>query len=181
MTDASQAAAESAANKPPAAAKTDQKPIELLRGIVKGLPENRLKLVLSSAADMGNGFAAVLPTGVKFDEVFEPSFWAHCAYKLRPGDEITVHSDDMSFRGHIYVRDASAPANQKMNNRAVVSLISYVEFEPMATGAKTKTHEVVFLGPHMQWCVKSLKDQRVVKERCGTAGEAAEWMRTQAA
>lgn len=157
------------------------KPIEPLRGIVKGLPENRLKLVLSSSADMGNGFAAVLPSGVKFEEVKDPAFWAHCAYKLRPGDEIAVHSDDMSFFGRVYVRDVSAPGQQKMNNRAVVAVLSFNEFEPMARDAKTKNHEVVYLGPHMQWCVRALKDSRVVKERCGTAEEAAAWMRTQAA
>jgi hypothetical protein len=157
------------------------KPIEKLRGVVKGLPENRLKLVLSSAADMGNGFAAVLPTGTRFDEVKDPAFWAHCAYKLRPGDEIAVHSDDMSFFGRLYVRDVSAPGQQKLSNRAVVSVLSFKEFEPMATGAKTKTHEVVYKGPHLLWCVKSLADDRIVKDRCGTAEEAAGWMRSQAA
>lgn len=167
--------------KPDTPAPGAPKPIEPLRGIVKGLAENRLKLVLSSAADMGNGFAAVLPSGVPFEDVKDPAFWAHCAYKLRAGDEIAVHSDDMSFFGRLYVRDVSAPGQQKLSNRAVVAVLDFKEFEPMAQGAKTKTHEVVFLGPHMQWCVKSLKDQRVVKERCGTAEEAAAWMRTQAA
>lgn len=174
---ASVAAAAPATTAKPAA----PKPIEKLTGIVKGLPENRLKLVLSSSADMGNGFAAVLPSGVKFEEALDPAFWAHCAYKLRAGDEITVHSDEMSFYGRLYVRDVSAPSQQKMNNRAVVSVIEFKEFDPVARDAKTKTHEVVHLGPHMQWCVRSLKDSRVVKERCGTAAEAAEWMRTQAA
>ena len=167
--------------KPETRAADAPKPIELLRGIVKGLSENRLKLVLSSAADMGNGFAAVLPSGVAFDEVKDPAFWAHCAYKLRPGDEIAVHSDDMSFFGRLYVRDVSAPGQQKLSNRAVVAVLSFKEFEPMARDAKTKTHEVVYLGPHMLWCVRSLKDQRVVKERCGTPEDAASWMRTQAA
>lgn len=157
------------------------KPIERLRGIVKGLPESRLKLVLSSAADMGNGFAAVLPSGVSFEEAKDPAFWAHCAYKLRPGDEIAVHSDDMSFFGRLYVRDVSAPGRERLSNRAVVAVLEFQEFEPMARDAKTKTHEVVYLGPHMQWCVRSLKDNRVVKERCGTAEEAASWMRSQAA
>lgn len=173
------AAATAAETKPPA--ETKVKPIELLKGIVKGLPENRLKLVLSSAADMGNGFAAVLPSGVDFKEALDPAFWAHCAYKLRPSDEIAVHSDDMSFFGRLYVRDVSAPSRQKMNNRAVVAVLEFKKFDPIARDAKTKDHEVVYLGPHMQWCVRALKDSRVVKERCGTAGEAAEWMRTQAA
>lgn len=157
------------------------KPIEPLRGLVKGLPENRLKLVVASAADMGNGFAAVLPLGTPFDAVKDPAYWAHVAYKLRPGDEITVHSDDMSFFGRLYVRDVSAPGLQKLNNRAVVAVLSHVEFDAIARDARTKTHEVVYLGPHMQWCVRALKDHRVVKERCGTADEAAAWMRTQAA
>jgi hypothetical protein len=160
--------------KPPA-------PIEPLRGVVRSLPENRLKLVLSSAADMGNGFAAVLPFGTKFEEALEPSYWAHVAYKLRPGDTIDVHRDDWGLFAKLYVRDVSAPGAQKLNNRAVVAVIEHKEFGGLARDARTKTHEVVNLGPHLKWCVRSVKDQRVVKEGCGTAEEAAAWMKSQAA
>jgi len=161
-----------------------QKPpavMEPLKGLVRGLSENRLKLVLSSSADMGNGFAAVLPIGTPFEQVLEPSFWAHVAYKLRPGDTIEVHRDDMALYGKLYVRDVAAPGAQKLNNRAFVSVIEHKEFDALARDAKTKTHEVVHLGPHLKWCVRALKDQRVVKDNCGTAEEAASWMRSQAA
>lgn len=166
---------------PPAPAKPEATKIEPLRGLVKGLSENRLKLVISSAADMGNGFAAVLPVGTKFEACLDPAFWAHVAYKLRAGDTIDVHVDDMTFFGKLYVRDVSAPGAQKLNNRALVAPLMFVEFGPVARDAKTKTHEVVHLGPHLKWCVRALKDQRVVKEGCGSPEEAAAWMRSQAA
>lgn len=149
--------------------------------MVRALSENRLKLVLSSAADLGNLFAATTPIGTAFEDVLNPEFWAHTAYKLRPADEIIVHTDDMSYRGHLYVRHVHAPGAQRLNNRAVVAKLSFQEFGAIDKDLRNTTHEVKFMGPHQKWCVVSLSDQRVVKEGCGTSDEAAQWMRNRAA
>lgn len=148
---------------------------------VKALMESRLKLVAASSADLGNAFAAVTPAGTPFENLLKPEFWAHTAYKLRAGDEITVHTDDMSYYGKLYVRAVSAPATQRLPNRAAVATIAFIEFGAIDTDLQSKTHEVVHLGPHLKWCVRSLKDQKLVKENCGTREEAAGWLRSAAA
>jgi hypothetical protein len=157
------------------------KPIEPLRGIVKGLPENRLYLSGASDAQIGNRFIAMLPLGTTLEDALEPAFWAHNAPRLHHGDSIELQRDDMCIFGLLYVRDVSGPAPGRQNNRAVVDEVFFKEFDAVARDAKTKSHEVVHLGPHLRWCVRALKDQRVVKEGCGTAEEAAAWMRSHAA
>ncbi len=167
--------------KPAAGGQKPPTPIEPLRGIVKGLPENRFYLAGASDAQIGNRFIAMLPLGTTIDDALEPAFWAHNAPRMHHGDTIELQRDDMSIYGLLYVRDVSGPAPGRQANRAVVSTVHFTEFDAIARDAKNKSHEVVFLGPHLRWCVRSLKDQRVVKEGCGTAEEAAGWMRNQAA
>lgn len=144
---------------------------------VKALPEGRLKLVLSSAADVGNGFAAVTPAGTPFDHVLAPEFWAHTAHKLHAGDEIAVHTDDGRYFGRVYVRHVSAPGAQRLNNRAIVAKLDYHEFDELKASAADKDYDVRWMGPHMKWCVVALADQRVLKEGCGTQDEARLWLR----
>ena len=145
----------------------------------RALSESRLKLVGASGADIQNHFAAVTPQGTPFEHVLEPEFWAHCAYKLRPCDLITVHTDDMTYLGRLYVRSVSAPARDRPNNRATVAKLEYHEFGAAPKDLRGKNHEVRFIGPHLKWCVVSLTDERVLKDGCGTSEEAAQWMRTQ--
>jgi len=145
----------------------------------RALSESRLKLVGASAADIQNHFAAVTPQGTPFEHVLEPEFWAHCAYKLRAGDEITVHTDDMTYLGRLYVRAVSAPARDRPNNRATVGKLEFHEFGAAPKDLRGKNHEVRFMGPHLKWCVGSLTDARILKDGCGTSEEAAQWMRTQ--
>jgi hypothetical protein len=175
------AAAAPAPAKPAGGPAPGPAPMELLKGVVRGLSENRLKLVLASAADLGNVFAAVTPAGTPFDKVLEPAFWAHTAYKLRPGDEIVVHTDDMSYHGRLYVRDVSAPGTQRLNNRAVVAQLSFTEFDTLSKHQRSTTHDVRHLGPHLKWCVIALADNRTVKDNCGTQDEAWAWVRANAA
>lgn len=148
---------------------------------VRALPENRLKVTHSSEADVGNHFAAVTATGTPFEDVLKSEFWAHTAYKLHPGDEIVVHTDNMVYFGRLYVRSVSAPGPNKLNNRATVFCLERHEMDPLSKTAMIQSHEVVFLGPHKKWCVRSLRDQQVVKEGYGTADEAQIWLRSIAA
>lgn len=144
---------------------------------VRALTENRLKLVLASAADLGNGFAAVTPAGTPFEHVLAPEFWAHVAYKLHAGDEIAVHTDDGRYFGRVYVRHVSAPGAQRLNNRAIVAKLEHHPFDELKAAPADTEHDVKWMGPHMKWCVIALKDQRVLKEGCGTQDEARLWLR----
>lgn len=148
-----------------------------VRRAVKGLPEFRLQLTRASAGDVNNHFAAKMPAGTPFEHVLDPEFWAHTAYKLRAGDEISILADDVSYYGRVYVRAVSAPGAQKLNNRAVVGKLELVEFDKIESGFHSSSHEVKHLGLHKKWCVVSTSDQRVVKEGCGTQEEAQTWVR----
>jgi hypothetical protein len=160
-----------------------QASVEAAAAAVKGdvkviaLTEGRLRLVLSSAADIGNEFAAVTPAGTPFAHTLEPEFWAHVAYKLHVGDQINVHTDDGRYFGALYVRHVSAPGAQRLNNRAIVGKLGYHEFDELKAVATDTEHDVRWMGPHMKWCVVALKDQRVLKEGCGTQDEARLWLR----
>jgi hypothetical protein len=149
-----------------------------VRNSVRALIEPRLKLVCGSASDVGNRFAAVLPLGQDFDAVKDPAFWALTAYKLRPGDTIEVHNDDMSFFGMLYVRDVSGAAGTRLNNRAIVAVLGYGELGPIKKELKSKTHEVRFLGPHEKWSIVALVDGKLVKGGFGTPEAAGQWMKT---
>lgn len=164
----------------PSAGAAKAAPREEGAGAVRALTANRLELVLASAGRIGNQFAATTPIGTPFEHVLRPEFWALTAYKLRPGDEIIVHTDDMSYRGHLYVRDVAGAMGQRLNNRAVVAQLAFDEFGALKREMRTKTHEVRFLGPHSQWSVVSLADDRIVKDQFGTSEQAADWMRAQA-
>lgn len=173
---------------PPAPAPTAQDQaqhaaVDAAAAAVKGptkviaLTEGRLRLVLSSSADIGNGFAAVTPAGTPFAHALEPEFWAHVAYKLHAGDEVAVHTDDGRYFGRVYVRHVSAPGAQRLNNRAIVAQTAYTEFDELKAAATDTEHDVKWMGPHLKWCVISLKDQRALKEGCGTQDEARLWLR----
>lgn len=150
---------------------------EGVRREVKGLPEFRLQLTRASAGDVNNHFAAKMPAGTPFEHALDPEFWAHTAYKLRPGDEISLLADDVSYYGRVYVRAVSAPGAQKLNNRAIVGKLELVEFDKIESGFHSSSHEVKHLGLHKKWCVVSTADQRIVKEGCGTQEEAQTWVR----
>lgn len=149
--------------------------------VLKPLSEARLKLVVASAADVGNQFAATTPIRTPFEDVLEPEFWSQVAYKLRPGDEITVHTDDMTYTGRLYVRDVSKPSMSSLPNRAVVAKLAFLQLGPLEKDLRTKTHEAKFMGPHLKWCVIALEDQAVLKDGFSTAEDAQGWMRSRAA
>lgn len=149
--------------------------------VLKPLSEARLKLTVASAADVGNQFAATTPIRTPFENVLEPEFWSQVAYKLRPGDEITIHTDDMTYTGRLYVRDVSKPSMSSLPNRAVVAKLAFLQLGPLEKDLRTKTHEAKFMGPHLKWCVIALDDQAVLKDGFSTAEDAQGWMRSRAA
>lgn len=164
-----------------APAKPKAKPAAEAHKIAKPLSEGRLKIVIASAADVGNVHAAVTPIGTPYEDVLEPEFWAQVAYKLRVGDEIIVHTDDMTYYARLLVRDVGGPSLQRVPNRAIVAELMHQQLGPLAKELRNKTHEAKFMGPHLKWCVIALSDQQVLKDGFSTAEEAQGWMRSRAA
>jgi hypothetical protein len=89
---------------PPAAAAAEQpRPTPQF---FAALPFPRFKIINASEnSDFGNRFAAVLPTGMPFERALEPAFWSTIVNeKIKAGDTIEVHYDDLSQFGELYVR-----------------------------------------------------------------------------
>jgi hypothetical protein len=133
---------------------------------VKPLEQRRLKLVVSSASDMSNQWAAVVPSGVTIDMVLEPSFWSNVASQIRVADLVDVHTDDRSYFAKLYVVDVA-------RTRIAVSKLLHVELDAPAESTEPRAYRVKYSGPHTKWVVERVSDGRTVKEGCETK-EAAE-------
>jgi len=137
---------------------SDRRPAALL--------ESRMQL----AEHRNNRHSVVTPEGTPWAEVLRPEFWAHVAWKLRAGDTVDVHTDDMRYFGQLYVRDVG-------RQRALVGELTFRSFERIAQEtAAPPTHEVKFKGPQARWCAVRLADGAVLKERCATREEAMKWL-----
>ena len=51
-------------------------------------------------------FSAIAEAGTKFDQVSDPSYWAHVAPQLKPFDEITVRAEDGAWWAKLLVTDS---------------------------------------------------------------------------
>ncbi len=151
---------------------TAEKVVEFEAPEVRALSENRLKLIVSSAADVGNVFAAVTPAGTPFEHALKPEFWAHTAHRLRQGDEVRVLTDDDIYSGLLHVRDVSAPAAGRLANRARLSVIYHVNFGALKKDMPEASAEVQWKGPHLKWCIVSALDSRILQEGIGTKEDA---------
>jgi hypothetical protein len=123
----------------------------------KPLQANRLRLIVSSASDISNKFAAVLPTGTPFTAALEPGFWANVCSQLRISDVIDVHSDTRLFFGTIYVRDTSKTSAQ-------VAQLEYHEFDTLAESVEPASYKVKYSGPHSKWSIERVADGKLVRE-----------------
>jgi len=130
------------------------------------LLESRMQL----AEHRNNRHSVVTPEGTPWTEVLRPEFWAHVAWKLRAGDTVDVHTDDMRYFGELYVRDVG-------RQRALVEELAFRSFDRIEDETTAPpTHEVRFKGPQKKWCALRLDDGAVLKERCGTREEAVKWL-----
>jgi hypothetical protein len=122
--------------------------------------------VCSSASDIGNRWAVVIPADVSIETVLEPAFWANVATQLRVADLVDVHSDGRDFYAKLYVREVARA-------RVSVAQIQYVEFGALAeTSEPAAAHRIRYAGPHNKWIVERISDHRIVRERCETKEDA---------
>jgi hypothetical protein len=144
-----------AASSPAAAAKPPIRPLEL----------RRLKLIASSASDLGNYWAAIVPTGVTVDTILQPEFWANVADKIRPADSIEATNDGLDFLARFFVRSVGRA-------RVSVALIQHVEFDALPENSEPAAHRIKFGGPHNRWCVERIADGKTVKDNLETREDA---------
>jgi hypothetical protein len=134
---------------------------------IRPLEARRLKLVCSSASDIGNHWAVVIPADVSIETVLEPAWWANVATQLRVADTVDVHRDDRTLYAKLYVRAVGRA-------RVAVALIQQVEFGALETetASEPASHRVKYGGPHNKWCVERILDRKVVKDGCDTREDA---------
>jgi hypothetical protein len=134
---------------------------------IRPLETRRLKLVCSSASDIGNHWAIVVPTGVTMETILAPEFWSNVAPQLRVADIVDVHRDDRTLYAKLYVRAVGRA-------RVAVALIQSIEFGELETetASEPASHRVKYGGPHNKWCVERILDRKVVKDGCDTMEDA---------
>lgn len=134
-------------------------PITLVppKPLAKPLPNNRLRLIVSSSSDICNRFAAVLPTGMPFEAALEPGFWSNVCSQLRISDIVEIHSDGRGFYGEVYVRDTAKTSAQ-------VAQLEFVEFDMLAQSSEPSSHRVKYGGPHVKWAIERVADGKLVRE-----------------
>jgi hypothetical protein len=134
---------------------------------IKPLEQRRLKLVCSSASDIGNHWAIVVPADVTLEVALEPAFWSNVAPQLRVADIVDVHRDDRTLYAKLYVRAVGRA-------RVAVALIQSIEFGELETETTSEpvSHRLKYGGPHDKWCVERILDRKVVKDGCDTREDA---------
>ncbi len=103
-----------------------------------------------------------VPDGTEFKELFNPSAWAHIAYKLRPMSRISVTSESSRFIGELVVMSCG-------NLWAKVEEVFYKEFDAVAAVDVNDEYEAKWISNRYkfgirrksdgEWMVKELPDQ----------------------
>lgn len=109
---------------------------------------------------------ALIPTGIKLEELAKPEFWAHVAALVKPFDRIEVRADDGSFWAELLVTKV---------DKASVSTrpIQFVDLRPAPSKIEAPAASFVtkFRGPR-KWSVLRVVDQAVLAEDLATEDDA---------
>lgn len=116
-----------------------------------------------------NVWHAVVPEGTDYEAVFEPAYWAHVAVKMRPGDEIIVINDEMTYRAELVVRNAARMWAQ-------VAEVSRVDLATEAAPDALSDYkvEVKWAGPHDKFRVERIRNGKRETLASGMDKDAAE-------
>jgi len=127
-------------------------------------------------------YDARIPQGVTPQDIANPAFWAHHAIKLKPFDEIRVHTEDGTWMAYYLVLDCSrtwAKVHLLSAHRLTTGDVAMSQ----ASEAEVKTfiehHTIVHRGPH-KWSVVRKGDKAVLVEGLGQKDEATLWLETHA-
>ena len=136
------------------------------------LAENRIRLAHGSQSDIGNIWIATTFLGTPWEEAVKDAFWANKARDFRVGDRIWVYTDDMIYAGELLVQKTWTFGPGAINNRAQMRALSFNEFPKPDEHERTGEFEVIHLGPHMKWCLRSAITKKVGAEGFATQDDA---------
>lgn len=141
-------------------------------------PKKSIKIIearFKEASFARNQWRVAAEYGTTLDDIKKPEYWAHVAKNLKPGDEISVLADDMTFKVNLDVLDASRTG-------AKVFVVDYIDYtindNPVDfTTDQDPEYEIKYAGPHLQHQVIRLSDRSVIKENLALRGDAEAWLK----
>lgn len=111
----------------------------------KGLP----KLVpsrIALATSKYNRWLVCPPQDDKYEDLFNPDYWAHCAFRVQPCDIIEVIPEDMTYRAELFVVSTG-------QTHVRVKEINKIELGDALADEDESQYRVTFNGPHDRFTV----------------------------
>lgn len=125
---------------------------------------------------------ALIPTGVKPEQMERPDFWAHHATKLQPLAEIRARAEDGTWIAYCVVLDTSrnwAKVKILEVHHLTTADVALSQASETEVRAFIDAHRVVHRGPH-KWSVVRIADKSVLMEGEGTKDGAVAWLQAKA-
>lgn len=104
--------------------------------------------------------------GTKYEEVLNPSYWAHFALKARVHDILNVRTDDLAWRAILTVTSVG-----EKWVKVFPMLYCDMRKETMSAPLMDSLYEVKLRGPK-RWSIIRKEDREIMKEDIGTEKEA---------
>jgi len=113
-------------------------------------------------------YQAVVENHVTREDILKPAFWSLVALQLKPGYQIEVTPDDMSFYALLRVRACDRTWAQV--DEIIFKDFSKVDVDSIAS--QNDEYEYKFRGPHCLHSIVRKADGSVLFEKCATKQEA---------
>ena len=142
----------------------DRKPVK-----IRPITDSRVKLNRGGQAN--NEWFVTAEANTPVESVFDPSFWAHVAERMRPYDIVVVAVDDEAWFLQAIVRSTMP---QSVFLKALPGYPMPLEESLDMTFADQ--YEVKWRGPHALWSVMRLSDNKPVAEKMQSREAAHRWL-----
>ena len=118
-----------------------------------------LETRFSLAEHKRNVWFVVPEDGTTPDETLEAAYWSHAAPKMRPCDEVIIHSENGAWRLHLHVLATG-------RNWAKVTVLSKHDFGVVeAQAVSSPDFEIKWRGPNGKYAVIRKSDGVVIKDK----------------
>lgn len=121
------------------------------------------------------------------EDCLSMAFWSHIAAQLRPQDEITIWSEDMSWCAEYLIIDSgqnwAKAVFKEAGDKPILTRMK--AFQPMTRGVMAPGYTVGNGGTMVKWRVVRDADAKVIRDKFQTESDAyawlADWSRSQGA
>lgn len=110
--------------------------------------------------------------GVEPQDMLTVAYWTHVANELRQFDRIEAHAEDGAWYAEFLVRDVG-------QNWAKVSLLREIKLESISPERRILIlpgHTVAYGGTFSKWRVVRDVDNKVIRDKFATEGDAYAWL-----